>query len=44
MTIIPHLGGVSDTYRQQVLPVVIENLNAWARGGGAALPDRVERE
>jgi len=44
MTIIPHLGGVSDNYRQQVLPVVINNLNAWSEGGASALPDRVERE
>jgi phosphoglycerate dehydrogenase-like enzyme len=44
MTIIPHLGGVSDNYREQVLPVIIMNLNAWAKGGASALPDRVERE
>ena len=44
MTIIPHLGGVSDNYREQVLPVIINNLNAWAKGGASALPDRVERE
>ncbi len=44
VTITPHIGGVSDNYREQVLPVVINNLNAWAEGGGPALPDRVERE
>lgn len=44
VTITPHIGGVSDNYREQVLPVVINNLNAWAKGGGSALPDRVERE
>lgn len=44
MTIIPHLGGVSDNYRTQVLPVIINNLNAWAKGGASALPDRIERE
>lgn len=44
LTITPHIGGVSSNYREQVLPVVIRNLNAWAKGGGSALPDRVERE
>ena len=44
VTITPHIGGVSDNYREQVLPVVIENLNAWASGGAAALPNRIERE
>ena len=44
MTIIPHLGGVSDNYREQVLPVIINNLKAWGTGGAAALPDRIERE
>lgn len=44
LTITPHIGGVSNNYREQVLPVVIKNLNAWAKGGGAVLPDRVERE
>ena len=44
VTITPHIGGVSDNYREQVLPVVIKNLDAWARGGGPALPDRIERE
>lgn len=44
MTITPHIGGVSSNYREQVLPVVINNLNAWTKGGGPDLPDRVERE
>ncbi len=44
MTIIPHLGGVSDNYKEQVLPVVIRNLTAWAKGGAAGLPDRIDRE
>lgn len=44
MTIIPHLGGVSDTYREQVLPVIINNLKAWADSGAASLPNRIERE
>jgi phosphoglycerate dehydrogenase-like enzyme len=44
LTITPHIGGMSDIYREQVLPVVIDNLNAWHRGGGNALPGLVPRE
>ncbi|MEP1206095.1 MAG: D-2-hydroxyacid dehydrogenase [Rhizobiaceae bacterium] len=44
VTITPHIGGISDNYREQVLPVIINNLNAWQAGGGSALPDRVQRE
>ena len=43
ITLTPHIGGMSDIYREQVLPSVINNLNAWAKGGGTALPDRIER-
>ncbi|MGI9449910.1 MAG: D-2-hydroxyacid dehydrogenase [Geminicoccaceae bacterium] len=42
ITLTPHIGGMSDIYREQVLPSVINNLNAWARGGGSALPDRIK--
>ena len=44
ITLTPHIGGMSDIYREQVLPNVINNLKAWASGGGSALPDRIERE
>ena len=44
ITITPHIGGISDNYREQVLPVVINNLNAWSMSGGTALPDRVVRK
>lgn len=44
ITLTPHIGGVSDIYREQVLPSVIKNLKAWAKGGGPALPDLVKRE
>ena len=44
ITLTPHIGGMSDIYREQVLPSVINNLKAWVNGGGRALPDRVERE
>ena len=42
--ITPHIGGMSDIYPQQVLPVVIEHLQAWQAGGADALPARVNRE
>ena len=41
--ITPHIGGMSDNYPQQVLPVVIDNLQAWLTGGADALPARVNR-
>jgi len=41
LTITPHIGGFSDVYPQQVLPVVVENLTAWAAGGAAALPNPI---
>lgn len=41
LTITPHVGGRSDVYREQVLPLVVENLKAWSRGGGNALPNLV---
>ena len=44
ITITPHIGGMSDNYRERVLPVVIENLKAWHNGGGLPLPGRIMRE
>ncbi|MBX2838264.1 MAG: D-2-hydroxyacid dehydrogenase [Gammaproteobacteria bacterium] len=41
--ITPHIGGMSDNYPQQVLPVVLEHLTAWQAGGAAALPARIDR-
>ena len=41
--ITPHIGGMSDIYPQQVLPVVIEHLQAWQTGGAEALPSRISR-
>ena len=41
--ITPHIGGMSDIYPQQVLPVVIEHLKAWQHGGAEALPARINR-
>lgn len=42
--ITPHIGGMSDNYPQQVLPIVIEHLKAWQAGSAAALPARINRE
>lgn len=41
--VTPHIGGMSDTYHEQALPIVAANLNAYARAGAAALASRVER-
>ena len=41
--ITPHVGGVSDIYMRQALPVVAENLRAWRTGGAAALRHIVRR-
>jgi len=42
--VTPHVGGFSDRYAQDALPVVIDHYRAFVAGGAAALPDRVERE
>ncbi|TKW64022.1 MAG: D-2-hydroxyacid dehydrogenase [Paracoccus denitrificans] len=36
--ITPHIGGYADVYRQQALPILIANLDAYAKGGTKALP------
>ena len=36
--VTPHIGGYADVYRQQALPIVAANLDAYAKGGAAALP------
>ncbi|MDF0603649.1 D-2-hydroxyacid dehydrogenase [Psychromarinibacter sp. C21-152] len=35
--ITPHVGGLSATYHEQALPILVEKFNAYARGGAAAL-------
>lgn len=37
LVITPHVGGMSATYHEQALPVLVEKFNAYARGGAAAL-------
>ena len=39
--ITPHLGGMSDSYAQQVLPLVIHNLRAFATGRVEQMQNRV---
>jgi phosphoglycerate dehydrogenase-like enzyme len=41
--ITPHVGGMSDTYAAQALPVLARNIAAFLAGGVNALPDRVAR-
>jgi phosphoglycerate dehydrogenase-like enzyme len=41
--VTPHIGGMSDVYAHQVLPLVIDNLSVWRSSGAAALRNRVTR-
>jgi D-2-hydroxyacid dehydrogenase (NADP+) len=41
--VTPHIGGMSDTYVQQALPIVAGHIAAYLAGGAAALPDPVAR-
>jgi phosphoglycerate dehydrogenase-like enzyme len=41
--ITPHIGGMSDIYQQQALPLVADNLNAFAAHGRGALRGLVKR-
>ncbi|MBT0956637.1 D-2-hydroxyacid dehydrogenase [Alphaproteobacteria bacterium KMM 3653] len=41
--ITPHIGGMSDIYKQQALPLIAQNLNAYASGGAGDLSGRVQR-
>jgi len=41
--ITPHIGGMSDIYKQQALPLVADNLNAFASHGPSALRGLVKR-
>ena len=37
--ITPHIGGFADIYREQALPILIENMTAYVTGGLDALPN-----
>ena len=41
--VTPHIGGMSDIYAQQALPILVANLRAYETGGAAALQNRVSR-
>ncbi len=41
--VTPHIGGMSDTYHEQALPLVAANLDAYARQGAGGLAGRIER-
>lgn len=41
--VTPHIGGFSDTYYQQVLPIIKANLEGYDRAGASGLANRIER-
>jgi phosphoglycerate dehydrogenase-like enzyme len=41
--VTPHIGGMSDIYHQQALPLVADNLNAFARSGADGLTGKSDR-
>jgi D-2-hydroxyacid dehydrogenase (NADP+) len=40
--VTPRIGGMSEVYAQQALPLVLENLAAWKTSGARALRNRVD--
>lgn len=47
LIITPHIGGMSDNYHEQVLPIIVENLKAWSSNADnlsdATLPSFINR-
>lgn len=43
IVLTPHIGGMADIYKQQALPSVVRNLEAFAEGGRAALESCISR-
>jgi len=43
LILTPQIGGMSDIYARQALPIFISHLKAYAEGGAAALQNRVNR-
>lgn len=43
LIVTPHVGGFSDAYHEQALPILIENMAAYASGGVDALKGRVDQ-
>lgn len=42
LVVTPHIGGFSDVYHEQALPILIANMRAYADGGIAALTQRLD--
>jgi D-2-hydroxyacid dehydrogenase (NADP+) len=40
--VTPHVGGMSDVYAEQILPLLVHNLRAYSAGDSAAMMNRVE--
>ena len=43
LIITPHIGGASDVYHEQALPIVVANMKVFAAGGVAALKGRLDK-
>ena len=41
--VTPHIGGLSDIYAEQAVPVLVHNLKAYVAGDLAAMQNRIER-
>ncbi|MDP3342206.1 D-2-hydroxyacid dehydrogenase [Frigidibacter sp.] len=39
--VTPHIGGMSDSYHEQALPLLIRNIGMWREGGTVALPGHI---
>ncbi len=38
--VTPHIGGMSDLYAEQILPLLLHNMQAWRAGDRAAMQNR----
>lgn len=43
LIITPHIGGASDVYHEQALPIIVTNMRDFVAGGVAALKNRLDR-
>ncbi|MEO9526114.1 D-2-hydroxyacid dehydrogenase [Roseibium sp.] len=43
LIVTPHIGGFSDVYREQALPILAANMTDYAKGGVSALKGRLDR-
>ena len=41
--VTPHIGGLSDVYAEQLIPVVVHNVRAYLAGNRGAMQNLVER-